>query len=50
MGDYVGKKMKTSSQTLPLFRITDFSLYTETPRKDELAELIGQWREWINAE
>jgi len=50
MGDYVDKKTKTLPQTLPLFRITDFGLYTETHRKDELDGLIMQWREWINAD
>jgi len=50
MGDYVDKKTKALSQALPLFRITDFGLYTETYREDELAELMRRWREWINAD
>ncbi|MBL8091896.1 MAG: site-specific DNA-methyltransferase [Anaerolineales bacterium] len=45
MGDYVGKKTKTKS--MPLFRITDFELYSETERNKELDELVKQWREWI---
>ena len=50
MGDYVDKKTKALSQALPLFRITDFGLYTETYREDQLAELTRRWREWINAD
>jgi adenine-specific DNA-methyltransferase len=45
MGDYVGKKAK--AQSFPLFRITDFGLYASEEGKNELAELIKQWREWI---
>jgi adenine-specific DNA-methyltransferase len=50
MGDYVDKTVKTPPQMLPLFRISDFGLYAESHRNDELAELIKQWREWINAD
>lgn len=45
MGDYVSKKKKT--KTMPLFRITNFDLYSETERSKELNELVKQWREWI---
>jgi len=45
MGDYVGKKTKT--KTFPLFRITNFGLYANAEQKNELTELIKQWRAWI---
>lgn len=45
MGDYVGKKVKAKS--FPLFRITNFGLYADAQRKEELTELVKQWRDWI---
>jgi adenine-specific DNA-methyltransferase len=46
MGDFVNKRNRKDTN-LPLFQIMNFSLLASVPVRDDLYEIIKQWKEWI---